>query len=161
MSNLVKFAERELRSMIDSEHEMNRMMAENIIELLEVFSKQGHSGFSANYALSVFDKLAHFKPFGPLTGADDEWNQIGEGEHLCYQNKRSPDVFKDANGQAYVSSHYAFKDHDRDGYYTCRESRKFIEFPYNTEDSVRIKLKAGETHQQGILRHLRGIEAGQ
>ena len=65
----------------------NKWIQENVLELLEVFARQGHSGFSAPYAIETFRKLALHEPLVPLSGADDEWNEVGDG------------VFQILNGQ--------------------------------------------------------------
>ena len=92
------FAKRELYgvgySPEDEDGDINKMMYDDIMELLTVFSKQGHSGFSAPYAISLFSKLANYKALSPLTGEDDEWNDIG---NETLQNRRCSAVFKDAN----------------------------------------------------------------
>jgi len=88
--NLVDYAIDELKAigMYGTGDEMNQMMSNNIIELLEVFSKQGHSGFSAPYCINMFKQLANYKPLSPLTGNDDEWNCVSEQSgYTMYQNK--------------------------------------------------------------------------
>jgi len=97
MSNLVEHAKREFLKLgykpIDKcENDPNKWIQENILELLEIFSKQGHSGFSASYVLSYFNKLANFEPIAPIMCTDDEWNDIADE---CYQNNRCSAVFKE------------------------------------------------------------------
>lgn len=130
MSNLVKHAEIELKAlgMLDSGDEMNELMCKNILELLDTFAKQGHSGFSANYCLSLFEKLAKFEPIAPLTGDDSEWNEIAEQDGTLYQNKRCSHVFKDDNG-AYDIDGKVFRD-STGSCYTSKDSRVYITFPY-------------------------------
>ena len=53
--------------------EMQELICTNVLELLHVMNKQGHSGFSANYLLSMFNKLANGKPLSPLTCKENEW----------------------------------------------------------------------------------------
>lgn len=145
MSNLIDHAKRELAfagyDLNQTEENPNKWICQNILELLEVFSNQGHSGFSAPYCIAMFEKLASFKPLGPLKGTDDEWNEIGEG---LYQNKRCSHVFKQADrfdGQAYDSQAVVFYDwveqFGEDGtvgrfksHYTSRDSSRPITFPY-------------------------------
>ena len=67
-----------------------------VMELIEVFSKQGHSGMSASVVRSLFTKLANYEPLGPITGQDSEW---GEVSHGLYQNKRCSGVFKHEDGR--------------------------------------------------------------
>lgn len=129
--------------------EMQQSMCDDIIELLTVFSQQGHSGFSASYAIELFEKLAKFKPLVPLSGDDSEWNEVSDG---VFQNKRCSSVFKQAdrfNGQAYdingiVFYEYVTRDlvEGEDGYpgqtkdktyFTSSASFVPITFPYTPE----------------------------
>jgi hypothetical protein len=141
MSTMMKWAEQELRyagyDVNDPEDGPNRWLAEGTLELLKVFSDQGHSGTSAPYAVALFEKLAMWKPIAPLTGAGDEWNEVGEG---FWQNRRNSAVFKKEDGQAYWMdgrvfwTWYSHPEID-DGkpyksYYTSRDSRVDIEFPW-------------------------------
>ena len=75
----------------DSEDEMNRTMRKHILHMVNEFAEEGHSGFSAGYALNILKSLLAFKPLAPLTGADDEWNEVGDG---LWQNRRVSDVLK-------------------------------------------------------------------
>lgn len=105
--------------------EMQQLMCENILELLDAFDKQGHSGFSANYAISYFTRLAKYEPISPLTGDDSEWIEIGDNK---YQNKRCFSVFKDENG-AYNIDGKVFREKDG-SCFTNYYSRVEIAFPY-------------------------------
>ena len=53
MSNLLDFAKSELEfAGYYNGDEMNQATADGVLQLLEVFSEQGHSGFSASFAVS-------------------------------------------------------------------------------------------------------------
>jgi hypothetical protein len=92
---------------------------------------------SAPYAVALFEKLALWKPIAPLTGEDDEWNEVSEG---TWQNRRNSAVFKKEDGQAYWMDGRVFwewRTHPEidDGkphksHYTSRDSRVNIEFPW-------------------------------
>ena len=75
-----------------------------VMELIEVFSKQGHSGMSAGIVIDLFSKLANYKPLGPLTGKGEEWAFLDYGDDLRYQNKRDSAVFKQADGRITYNS---------------------------------------------------------
>ena len=133
--NTVRHAEREFVAAgytpLDQEQEdgPNKWVQENVLELLEVFARQGHSGFSAPYAVEMFRKLALHEPLVPLSGADDEWNEIGDG---VFQNNRCSHVFKDKdrfNGQAYDIEGRIFREPDG-SCYTNRDSCVAVTFPY-------------------------------
>lgn len=141
MSAYEAHARREMRNMLaDDADEMDKLMAEQVIELLRVFSKHGHSGFSAPYAITMFSTLAKFEPLGPLTGADDEWNHVGDqgGTNTVgstiYQNNRASHVFKevfedDTPDYVYDINGKVFREEDG-CCYTNRKSRVEITFPY-------------------------------
>lgn len=133
MSNLRMHAETELKAVgykLDGTDEpYNDMAVKAILQLIDVFDEQGHSGFSAPYVLNAFSTLAKFEPLAPLTGADDEWNEVGDG---VYQNKRCSRVFKQAdrfNGQAYDIDGRVFREKNG-GAYTSSESFVPVTFPY-------------------------------
>lgn len=74
------------------------MTGEAVMELIEVFAKQGHSGMSASIVLNLFKRLGNYETLLPLTGKDEEWTHLGYSDALAYQNKRNSAVFKHANG---------------------------------------------------------------
>lgn len=120
----------------DDTDEMQKMMYDNLRQLLEVFSSQGHSGFSANYALGLFMKLADFKPITPLTGDDSEWVKPWGENDGTMQNIRCSRVFKDKDGRTYDISGIVWKD--KDGLtYTSRESAVDVVFPYMPKTEYR------------------------
>lgn len=131
MSNLVEYAKEELKriGMIDSGEAYNDMGTKAILDLIELFASQGHSGFSAPYVINVFSRLAKFKPLSPLTGEDDEWDDVGD----VFQNKRYSAVFKDKDGNAYNIEGKVFTD-DGEVWYTCKDSRVNVTFPYVVPD---------------------------
>lgn len=132
MSNLVKHAEAELTAMGMGPHDksadpMNRLMGKQILQIVKTFSKQGHSGFSANYATNMVDRLLRYEPLGPLTGEANEWVEVGDN---LFQNKRCSRVFKDEEtGKAYDIEGIVFRDKDGSTW-TNGKSRVFITFPY-------------------------------
>lgn len=131
MSNLVDYAKDELKriGMIDSGEAYNDWATKAILDLIELFASQDHSGFTAPYVANAFHRLAMFKPLSPLTGEDDEWNDVGD--HL--QNKRYSAVFKDKDGTAYNIEGKVFTD-DGEVWYSCRDSRVNVTFPYVVPD---------------------------
>lgn len=128
--NIVSHARFELRkSLAEPKDSPNRWMADDLLQLLAVFSLHGHSGFSASYAVSAFTDLARFQPLGPLTGEPDEWNEVGEG---VFQNRRCSHVFKQAdrfNGQAYDLDGRIFRE-PSGACFTNSDSFVPITFPY-------------------------------
>ena len=135
MSNLIKHAEREFRAAgwVDEngkfEDEVQEMICKHVIDLLKVFSEEGHSGSSAPYVVNLFSKLAMFQSIAPLTGEDWEWLDHGNGQ---FQNIRCSSVFKQPdrfNGQAYDIYGKVFRE-PNGCCYTSADSRVPITFPY-------------------------------
>lgn len=91
----IEHAKRELTAigydLNGKEDDLNKWIVKNILELLEVFSKQGHSGSSAPYCANIFKKLALYEPLCPITGEDHEWHDVGND---TFQNIRCSAVFK-------------------------------------------------------------------
>lgn len=131
-SGLETFAERELDRIETDEDDggMQEMMNTHILRMVRTFAREGHSGFSAGYAVSILAKLLRYEPLGPLTGDDSEWNDIGDmsGEPM-WQNNRCSHVFKGADGRAYDIDGRVFIEPDGYGF-TGQGSRVFIAFPY-------------------------------
>ena len=136
MSNLLERAKRELTLLRGGDTELDEMqdrMDAHILKILEVFADEGHSGFSAEYAIKCLTRLLMFLPLTPLTGEDDEWVEIREkemGRPSCFQNNRYSAVFKE-NGEAYNIHGKLFSDNGGESWYSCKESRVPITFPYS------------------------------
>lgn len=148
MSRLVDYAKEELRriGMIDSGHPYNDAVSKAILDLIELFASQGHSGFTAPYTVNTFKRLAMFKPLTPLTGEDNEWNELKSGE---YQNKRYCAVFKEKDGKAYNSEGKIFTD-DGEVWYSSKDSFVEITFPYTVPDtSEKVYLNKAESGDEG------------
>jgi hypothetical protein len=148
MSNLVDYAKRELDILNlgtdDRTGEgMDFHMRDHILRMVEMFAEEGHSGFSASYALSILKRVLAYNPLTPLTGNDDEWNEVGHG---VFQNRRASNVFKE-NGQAYWMDGIVFWEwyEDENGekyksYFTSRDSRVNIEsFPWTMPETPEYK----------------------
>ena len=119
----------------DDSDDINNWMRNDVLKLLEMFVEQGHSGFSANYAIKLFQTLASWKPLSPLTGESDEWTEVGPD---VWQNKRASNVFKGEDGRAYWNDGIVFwewftpeEGEPYKSYFTSRDSRVFIDsFPW-------------------------------
>ena len=95
------------------ENDPNRRMQENILELLDILAKQGHSGLSAFYIIHCFEKLAKFEPLTPLKCDEGEWNEVGND---IYQNNRLLSVFKKGkNGKPYYLDAIIWRQKMEDG----------------------------------------------
>lgn len=132
MSTLVDYAKEELKriGMIDSGEPYNDAVAKAILDLIELFASQGHSGFTAPYTVNAFKRLAMYKPLSPLTGEDSEWSEVGSG---CYQNKRYSAVFKE-DGKAHNIEGKMFTDDNGTTWYLSKDSQVEVFFPYVVPD---------------------------
>ena len=134
--NLLKtHAENELNiiGLTESEDEMNSSMRKHILHMVDEFSKEEHSGFSARYAISCLEKILKFEPLSPLTGDNSEWIEVSNG---LYQNIRCCRVFKE-NGVARDNEGLVFYNivvgdngEQHKEYFTNSDSRVEITFPY-------------------------------
>jgi hypothetical protein len=125
-SGLYKHASRELVHV--GTDDMGLAMSKGILEIVTVFCTQGHSGFSAPYAMGILQKLLKYEPITDLTGDDSEWVDSGDG---LYQNNRNSAVFKDIgkfDGQAYYLYGKIFVEPDG-AKYTGAKSRTVLTFP--------------------------------
>jgi hypothetical protein len=117
--SLLQYAKDELDriGMTADGDEYNAMMREHILHMVEEFSKEGHSGLSADYAINCLQKLLRFEPLSPLTGKDNEWESVRHlGDDPHYQNKRCSRVFKDKDGNCYDVDGYVFHNKTFIGY---------------------------------------------
>lgn len=137
--SLYDHAERELDLMgLSDDGDMNGVMRKHILRMVKEFAEEGHSGFSASYAIQVLEKLLKFEPITPLSGEDWEWSDVSEiSGRTLYQNARCGRVFKDETGAYDIAGKVfwswmtdkktgeKFKSH-----YTSRDSRVPVTFPY-------------------------------
>lgn len=103
MSNLVKHAENELKlaGLFDKDSDYDGELGRAVLELVKVFAKQGHSGFSAYQTLAIFNEVANYKNLTPIGSTKDEWMDVsgmtssGEG---MWQNTRRGTTFSRDGG---------------------------------------------------------------
>ena len=136
-SDFISYAQKELEKagLFDKDSDYGGMLGESTMRLIKMFSIEDHSGWSASIQRNIFDRLANYNPLQPLTGEDDEWNEVWNG---VYQNKRCSHVFKEGkDGQAYDSEGKIFRDKNGSTYQS-RDSRVFITFPYNVPSKPEI-----------------------
>ena len=111
-SPLVEHARREMEfvGLFDEDSDYGGMIPNAVLELMEVFSKQGHSGYSASLVGSLWYRLMQFKPLTEVTLDPKEWIDVSEnmlppekikaGERI-WQNIRSSSVFSTDGGKAW------------------------------------------------------------
>ena len=105
--------ELQLAGWFDEDSDYGGEVGHAVMELMELFSKQGHSGYSAPLVAGLFKKLVDNQPLTGITGKDEEWGDVsdyGDGR-LMYQNKRCSAIFKDGkDGKPYYIDALIKKD---------------------------------------------------
>jgi hypothetical protein len=93
--------ELELAGFFNDDGMYGDLIGKAVMELIEVFANQGHSGMSAGIVSSLFNKLANYEPLQEITGKDGEWAEVfndSDGQPV-YQNKRCSAMFKHSDGR--------------------------------------------------------------
>jgi len=104
MGNLTDHAkyELELAGLFDKDSDYDGMLGTAVMELVEKFSEQGHSGASASIVLSLFKEVVMFKNLTPITSNPDEWlDQSEMSEEPIWQNKRRSSSFSRDGGKTW------------------------------------------------------------
>jgi hypothetical protein len=150
------------KDMLDTAR-MQNLMTKDLMELIHVFASQGHSGFSAEYARSMLNRLLAWKPIMPLTGAEDEWEDssfIDATKDSPQHNKRYSAVFRENhdNATAHNIEGKVFTDDGGKNWWTNHNSWVNITFPYYppehpekvylTEEDVRKQVEAEEAEAE-------------
>lgn len=156
MGNILNYAKEELRRIgydesrivknedadenTDPSEQWGLLVGRYVLELIEKFEEQGHSGCSAGTTVNLFKKLAMFEPLTPLTGEDDEWKEWEDyGNGKSRQNKRKSSVFQKEDGKAYQLDKYVFRQPDGLGYTGSDSFYDIPSFPY-VPDTIEIKV---------------------
>jgi hypothetical protein len=122
--DLLTYSEKELRlaGLFDESSDYGGDIAKSVMELINLFNNQGHSGGSAPYVADIFKRLASFEPLTPITGSDAEWGEPKKTEdgQTYFQNSRCSALFKDEkNGRPYYI-HGIVKRDQNGGYWSGR-----------------------------------------
>lgn len=100
---LVNHVRREV-GMVDTD------VMQNLVDVTRVFCLEGYSG-AAPIAISMLSKALAWEPVSPLTGNDDEWNNVSDvSDRPLWQNKRFGRVFKEEYGTCFDARGIVFID---------------------------------------------------
>lgn len=102
--SLVDHARTELEAagLFDKDSDYDGMIGESVMKLIEAFADQGHSGFSAEMTLFIFNRVANFKSLGPITTNPNEWQDLyGMSDTPLWQNRRQSSCFSRDGGKTY------------------------------------------------------------
>ena len=100
MSNLRDHAEREMKLAGVDNDIYGDLVSKAVLELIDTFAKQGHSGMSGALVLSIFNQVVDFKNLTPLTNDPEEW-QFHNYVRPLWQNRRCSEAFSYDGGKTY------------------------------------------------------------
>ncbi len=86
--------------LFDKDSDYDGMIGEAVKELLEVFAKQGHSGYSASIVSTIFKKLVDGETLTPLSSDPSEWAKV---DKTTWQNKRKFACFSYDGGKTWYN----------------------------------------------------------
>ena len=97
----------ELAGLLKEDSDYNGMIGQSLMDLIELFSNQGHSGTSAALVAEIFNKLVQWDPLTECDHSDYLDTSIYTGEPgKLFQCKRCPHMFSE----------------DRKNWYSVKES---------------------------------------
>ena len=102
----IEFAQSELEraGMFDKDADYGGTLAKAVMDLIEVFATQGHTGMTAPLTIHLFSKLAMQEPITPLSYAEDEWvDRSDVSGYPLWQNVRDSRIFSQDLGKTYWS----------------------------------------------------------
>lgn len=94
------YARREFSYLPQTTDAYDLALRDAVMEILEVLSRQGHSGLSIGPVLAMLRRLALFQPLSPLTLRMEEFGEP-YGPDGKRQNMRRSSVFMDADGRVF------------------------------------------------------------
>lgn len=126
--------------LFDKDSDYDGMLGEAVKELLLVFQKQGHSGYSAQTVAHLFYKLIKGEPLTPLTDNIDEWNEVSDN---LFQSNRVSNVFidKTKDSRPYTLDGKSFSDDQGLSYFTSKDSIVYFNLPGYPPKTEYIILK--------------------
>ena len=131
----------------DGEWDYGCACYESALKAYKSLMEDGHSGMSFGFTKQILIRLMNENPLTPLTGEDDEWNEIDladNGEKL-FQNKRKHSLFKRIHPDGTIeyndNNRCVCQDDLSDIRYHSGHGKKIfqqyippITFPYSPED---------------------------
>ena len=106
---------------------MQEMMNNDVLELLKVFSEQGHSGFSVSIAIRLFSKLANHKLITEVEDNPDDWDEYGQHKYIS-------SIFKRKDGTCYYMYGRLFAEPNSDNFFYNKASNVDVTFPIKPFD---------------------------
>ena len=99
-SQLFAHAANELQraGLLDEGSDYDGMVGRAVLDLIELFATQGHSGMSAMMTIQLFDELARYQTITELTNDPSEWMEVADG---IWQSLRQANAFSEDGGKTY------------------------------------------------------------
>ena len=120
---------------------MQKQVTADVMEIVETLSKQGHSGGSIGYILSLARTCVLQQNISPLQGDWTEWFYHGLDMGDMYQNVRNGAVFKEGEtGRAYYLDGYVCVDPNGGKSTGGCTPKCYIEFPYTPSTKYMPRL---------------------
>ena len=126
--NLHDHAVNEL-SRLDDGSEEQAEVNKDILKIVDDFSSQGHSGFSAQYTLNMLNRLLNFYPLTAIKDKEVEWETLADGTK---QSKRYSALFKDKDGSVFDVNKISvvYEGHENSAWVG---PRYYVKLPYRPE----------------------------
>jgi hypothetical protein len=94
----------ELAGLLKEDSDYKGMIGQSLMDLIELFSNQGHSGTSAALVAEIFHKLVQWEPLTECDHSDYLDTSIYTGEPgKLFQCKRCPHMFSEDGGKNWYS----------------------------------------------------------
>jgi len=88
--------------LFDKDSDYGGALGDAVMELMDVFRKQGHSGSSASMTIDLFSRLAKQQALTPITNDPKEWNDMSKYEdNPMWQNERDSRYFSKDGGKTW------------------------------------------------------------
>ncbi len=129
-----EWAKQELDRIPKDSEGLQDKINKDILAFIELFESQNHSGLTGNYVIGILTKLLNGVPLFPLTGEEDEWEDVSYlfNDRIVEQNKRYRKVYRENrdNSTAFIRDAKVFSVDGGKTWFTCNKSEKYITFPY-------------------------------
>lgn len=134
---LLEFAKNELQLLEDGcgddeeALKMQQLVTKDVLQIIQTFVEQRHTGFSANYMLNILERLLRYKPLSAIEDRPEDWEDCSKFGMADLQHKRCSSVFKRPDGTAYWVEGKIFSEDGGKSWYTSKDSHVDITFPFN------------------------------
>ena len=145
-SEFITFVKKELDYDKKSSESLKKAK-KKVVALCKVLDEDPMPDIERQAIVKLFAKLSMGIPLTPLTGKDDEWEEVDISDTevtdgtIKWQNKRCPRVYKRADGTAFDSRAKVFSYEGMVWFRNEKSNVEITEWPYTVNPSMRIMLK--------------------